>query len=127
MKRTRRAAFVVLLAVLHLGSGVVAVLVPCCESMTSGAGLMDCCLNGGPDHECEHMAPRTERETSSPGGMHASCGAGHDDGVPLLGFMGVPPPTVASRVPHRAPAPFDTVSPSAILRAVHPATPPPKF
>jgi len=128
MRLTRaRSAFVVLLAVLHLGGGVLAAFAPCCDDMAASGALMECCLNGGPDHVCPHMARRASESSSSSDRVAASCAAGHDDGVPVMGFGGLPPDEATVVLPERVATPIAAFEGSALVRLVHPPSPPPRF
>src|SRR5688572_23185083 len=86
-----RAALVLLLAVWHVGAGVVLAIGACCEMEThaaSGQPLMECCLKGGPNHVCPFMS--ASRRSKAPGKINVYCPFGHDTGVPVTGFAAMP-------------------------------------
>jgi hypothetical protein len=87
----RRAVLVLLLAMLHLGAGVLQALAPCCDDEVHAAGgtKMDCCLKGGPNHVCPFMSKAAKKRVAQTGRMSATCASGHDQGVPTMGFAGL--------------------------------------
>jgi hypothetical protein len=122
-----RAVVVLLLAVLHVGSGVVSALGACCNMNVHQGGepLMDCCLKGGPNHICPFMSKA--KRSKAPGHLKASCPTGHDDGVPVTGFISVPQDVVAGAAPDMITASLEAIEERAIARVAYPPTPPPKF
>jgi hypothetical protein len=123
----RRAVVVLLLAVLHVGSGVVSAFGACCnmDVHQGGERLMECCLKGGPNHICPFMSK--SKRSKAPGHLKASCPLGHDDGVPVTGFVSVPPPLVGVAAPDITTALLDAIEERAVVRVAYPPTPPPKF
>ncbi len=127
MRLSRFRALVLLLAVLHLGSGVVSAFGACCDKDVHDGKerMMECCLKGGPNHICPFMS-RSKR-SKAPGKVDAACPMGHDDGVPVTGFASgtLEPVSVAplETVSVRA----ATIEETAIVRSAHPPNPPPKF
>jgi hypothetical protein len=122
-----RAVVVLLLAVLHVGSGVVSALGACCASEAAHGGsprLMDCCLKGGPNHICPYMSK--SRRSKAPGKIDVYCPMGHDAGAPVTGFMAMPEPEVTLN--HLLPAAAAAVESDerAAFRTLYPPTPPPK-
>ena len=112
-----RATFVLLLAVLYIGSGVVSALMLCCpHPPTSAEAMMDCDMPG----MAHHHAPAGPR-------LKAGCPVGHDQGVPANGFTALPSVAKARASPELITLPLTRVSETAIARVVFPLTPPPKF
>ena len=116
-----------LLAILHVSSGVVSALGACCnmDVHQGGQRLMECCLKGGPNHICPFMSK--SKRSKAPGRVNASCPLGHDDGVPVTGFGGVPPGLVAVASPEPIATAIEAIEENAVLRAAYPPTPPPRF
>ena len=116
-----------LLAVLHVGSGVVSAFGACCnlEVHSGRAQLMECCLKGGPNHICPFMSK--SKRSNAPGHLKSSCPLGHDDGVPVTGFVSVPQDMVTTGTPDMIAASLDAIEERAIVRVAYPPTPPPKF
>ena len=129
VRLSRVRGFIVLLFVLvHVASGVVSALGACCGEdvhASSTGPLMECCLKGGPNHICPFMAKRKSSKVPL-GKVDATCGAGHDNGVPMTGFAGLPEAPDAMVLPEQIAVAFDRHVDSAIVRVVHPLTPPPK-
>ena len=121
-----RAGVVLLLAILHVSSGVVSALGACCnmDVHQGGPRLMECCLKGGPNHICPFMSK--SKRSKAPGRMLASCPLGHDDGVPVTGFVGVARDLIAVVAPVATASTLPTLVESAVARVEHPPTPPPK-
>src|SRR5688572_30393493 len=122
--RRVRAALVVLLSVLYAGGNIVSAFAECCRNESGRAGLMECCLKGGPDHVCPFMVkplPNGEQ----PDGVKAHCPTNHE-AMPASG-IGVPPEPVSD-----APAPDGPVvrtlasMPGIVDRDLLPPTPPPR-
>ena len=121
-----RAAVVLMLAVLHVGAGIVSAIGACCEMEShtvAGEPLMECCLKGGPNHICPFMSK--SRRSKAPAKINVYCPAGHDAGVPVTGFAAMAEATTVSRAAVAAPATPDTAD-RVILRVLYPPTPPPK-
>jgi hypothetical protein len=122
-----RAGVVLLLAILHVSSGVVSALGACCnmDVHQGSPRLMECCLKGGPNHICPFMSK--SKRSKAPGKVNATCPAGHDDGVPVTGFGGVPPALVAVASPDPIATSIDAIEENAVARSAYPPTPPPRF
>ncbi len=86
---------------------------------------MECCLKGGPNHICPFMSK--SKRSKAPGSVNATCPAGHDDGVPVTGFGGVPPALVAVASPDPIATSIDAIEENAVARSAYPPTPPPRF
>ena len=127
MRISRFRALVLLLAVLHLGSGVVSAFGACCDKDVHQGKerMMECCLKGGPNHICPFMAK--SKRAKAPGRVNAACPMGHDDGVPVTGFASAPLEPVAVASPEAVSVRAAMVEESAIVRSAHPPNPPPKF
>jgi hypothetical protein len=144
-----RRAIVFLFVALHLGTGALATARFCCEH----EAMLECCRKGGPNHVCpfkarlaqtgvNHHGAHGSHDTAALGDaqeaahdsegalprtrFQASCGAGHDAGVPVLGFPGLPQARASLLMPL-----FETTwalqrPVSAIARTIPPPLPPPK-
>jgi hypothetical protein len=125
LSRTR-ALVVLLLAVLHVGSGVVSAVGACCNMDVHHGSerLMDCCLKGGPNHICPFMSKN--KRSKAPGHLKVACPMGHDDGVPVTGFISVPQDMVTAAAPDMMSAAPDAIDERTIVRVAYPPTPPPK-
>ena len=123
-----RAAVVLLLAVLHVGGGVVSALALCCEDAVHSANgpMMECCLKGGPNHICPFMSKGARKKIPNGGRLNAGCGSGHDQGVPVIGFAGLPQDLASAAMPETIAVVHDRVAENAIARVSYPPTPPPK-
>jgi hypothetical protein len=127
MRLSRFRTVVLLLAVLHVGSGVVSAFAACCDKDVHQGKerLMECCLKGGPNHICPFMSK--SKRSKAPGRVNAACPMGHDDGVPVTGFASAPLDSVAVASPEVVTARWEAIEESAIVRFAYPPNPPPKF
>lgn len=150
-----RAAAVLLLAVLHVGAGVVSALALCCADSVHApkTPMMECHEMGVPGHVCPfmphgapdahaaHGAPDAHAAHGAPdahaahgshgtapagGRLMAGCPAGHDQGVPVIGFTFPPPAAAPAPRPEVIAVNRDTAAEAVIVRGGYPTTPPPK-
>ncbi len=146
---TIRRVIVFLFVALHLTTGALATARLCCEHDV----MLECCRKGGPNHVCpfktrmaaagtDHhgahgvhdMAAHGEARTTAPDSedavpgakFQASCGAGHDAGVPVLGFPGLPQAPISFLMPLLETALILQRPTHAIARTLPPPLPPPK-
>ena len=87
--------------------------------------MMECCLKGGPNHICPFMSKT--RRSKAPGHLKTACPTGHDDGVPVTGFISVPQEVVTAVAPDMRSAALEAIEGRAIGRVAYPPSPPPKF
>jgi len=97
-----RLAVIVLYVLLHVATGAASALGACCEDAHSAASKVPL------------------------GKMDATCGAGHDNGVPVAGFGFVPRDPESIVLPEQTRRTFERHADTALLRGVHPPTPPPR-
>ena len=129
MRRSRsRAVLVLLLAMLHLGAGVLSALAPCCDDTVHAAGetKMDCCLKGGPNHVCPFMSKAAKKRAAQTGRMTATCANGHDQGVPTMGFPGLVQDTAFVLIPELLASTIEDTVETAISVVARAPSPPPK-
>jgi hypothetical protein len=123
-----RASIVLLLALLHVATGVVSALALCCEKDAHAASetTMECCLKGGPHHMCPFMSKSARKKIPNGGRMSAGCASSDHLGLPVLGFAGVLQHDASIMMQKPSAGSFAAIADPAILRAIHPPTPPPK-
>jgi hypothetical protein len=124
----RRAVLVLLLALLHLGTGVLSALAPCCDDVVhaSGETKMDCCLKGGPNHVCPFMSKAAKKRAAQTGRMAATCASGHDQGVPTMGFAGLVQDDAFVVIPELRVTALERSTETAISVIARAPSPPPK-
>ena len=124
-----RVSIVLLLALLHVATGVVSALALCCEKDAHAASetTMECtCPEGGPHHMCPLMSKGARKKIPDGGRMSAGCALSDHLGIPVLGFAGVLQHDASVVMQKPIARSFAAVADPAILRAIHPPTPPPK-